>query len=234
MDSAINTQIVSPFDGKPETRQLTSQDGRVIFEIIAKELTPLRAKFANALAWIIALAAAGFGFFTVFQMVDPHGFHIIAFGCGPLIAIPLFEWGIGKLLRKETAMVLTVDEFAFQDSKNWKRFNRQIDHRFSLLPHDKTRDEAEDNEFAVRKAQANGKVIRKKRYYGDSYHLSYEYMGQRNDIAVIYGRKDAMAVLARLKACDTVMNMQAAKGAPVNMKPQDEWADQPGDIPETV
>ena len=162
MDSAINTQIVSPFDGKPETRQLTSQDGRVIFEIIAKELTPLRAKFANALAWIIALAAAGFGFFTVFQMVDPHGFHIIAFGCGPLIAIPLFEWGIGKLLRKETAMVLTGDEFAFQDSKNWKRFNRQIDHRFSLLPHDKTRDEAEDNEFAVRKAQANGKVIRKK------------------------------------------------------------------------
>ena len=229
-----NNQIVSPFDGKPETKQVMCEDGRLGLEVIAKELTPLRAQATELLAGTAAFALTGLGVLLFIHLREPTIIHFMLMVCGPLIATPLYKAGFGKLLGKRTKMFLATDEFAFLDRGAWKRFNRQIDHRFSLVPHDKTREEAEDNEFAVRKAQANGKVIRKKRYYGDSYHLSYDYMGQRNDITVIYGRKEAMRVLSRLKACDAVMNMQASKGAPVNMKPQDEWGEQPGDIPETA
>ena len=77
-------------------------------------------------------------------------------------------------------------------------------------------------------------IIKKRRYYQDSYHLAFEYVGQRNDVATIYGRPEAQAVLARMKSVDEVMTAHANRGDGTPLRPQQEWVEQPGAIPETA
>lgn len=223
---------VSPFEGKPDTKQVVHKDGRVSFHIQAQELTPKGIKraewYTEILTWLW-FAAAVYGWL---DQPNPEFIEIAVNGGLPWLVRPFAKKLFMKEARKKTEMMIGTDKFALRERKRWKTFDRRIEHRFSLIPHDKAREEAEDNEFAVRSAQAAGNAIRKKRYYGDSYHLTYEYMGQRHDIAEIYGRKEAMAVLARLKACDSVMDMQASRGKAVTMRPEDEWGEQPGALPE--
>ncbi|WP_339635769.1 hypothetical protein [uncultured Sneathiella sp.] len=98
--------------------------------------------------------------------------------------------------------------------------------------HDYAPEENRLHDFEVRRAAQKGKVVSKLPIYGESFHLSFEYMGQRNDVMTIYGQKVALAVLARLRACDQVLNNQASVGDGFATRPEDQWADQPGDIPE--
>ena len=81
-----------------------------------------------------------------------------------------------------------------------------------LSLHDLARQERDQHELEVLKAQKRGKIVQPRRYYQDSYHLCYELLGQRNDITEIYGRPDAQAVLMRLRAIDDVINARARRG----------------------
>lgn len=232
MEQLSNAPVISPFEGKPETRQIIDQNGRVRFEIEARELTPWRAKIVDALATFFALVLTSVFVYAGFKYPEECWVYIFLAPFMPFLFGAMFRLGLTKSLRKQTLLVVSTNEFAVQKGQQWLKFDRRIDHRFSLLPHDKAKKETEDNEFAVRLAQSKGRVVRKKRYFGESFHLTYEYLGQRNDIAVIFGRKEALAVLTRLKACDTIMDMQANKGTPVHLRPEDEWGEQPGRIPQ--
>jgi len=57
-------------------------------------------------------------------------------------------------------------------------------------------------------------------------------MGQRNDIMVVLGQKEAMAIRNRLVLCDGVMDTQATPGTGAPLDPADQWSAQPGEIPE--
>jgi hypothetical protein len=43
-----------------------------------------------------------------------------------------------------------------------------------------------------------------------------------------------VAIATRLKACDDVLDAFAHRGHGAPMSPDQEWADEPGEIPETV
>lgn len=160
---------------------------------------------------------------------DPHWLWGLAL-IGPWLAHPLI-WRLYRvLLRKETEIIITPEEFRFRSWKGWRTYDRQLPHKFALIPHDKARAEKEAHDLETRREQARGQFVSKTRYYGESYHLSFEYLGQRNDVLTIHGRKEALAVLARLKACDEVMDAEARMGDGIALDPEDQWSDQPGEI----
>lgn len=86
----------------------------------------------------------------------------------------------------------------------------------------------------MQQAQITRKPIRKQRWYANSFHVSFDYLGQRNDIMTVYGQKEAVAIATRLKACDDVLDALARRGQGTPLTPADEWGDQPGAIPETA
>lgn len=227
----MTENIISPFHGEPRTEQFTDENGNTAFHVTPKALTPLRVKLAEFLALMSCLGLALGGFNALTQAQHPADWLWWLVLLGPWLAYPLLNrlWRLN--LRKETRIVLTIDQFKFMSWKGWRKFDRKLPHRFALILHDKTQAEKDAHELAVREGQARGQVIAPKRYYTDSYHLSFEYIGQRNDVLSVYGHKEALAILARLKACDDILDAEARMGDGISLDPEDQWNDQPGDIP---
>ena len=226
----MSKKIVSPFDGEPLTEQFTDKSGNTGFRVTPKVLTPLRVKLAEFLGSISALGLMGGGLYALVNAHHPADWLWGAAFFGPLLAYPLLNWFWRLLLYKETRLVLTIDQFKFRSWIGWKIYDRKRAHKFTMLLHDKTQAEKDAHELRIRQGQARGQVIANKRYYTDSYHLSFEYLGQRNDVLTVYGRKEALAILARLKACDERLNNLARMGDGVPLAPEDQWNEQPGDI----
>jgi len=226
----MTKKIVSPFDGEPRTEQFTDKSGNTAFRVTPQVLTPLRVKLAEFLAGMSALGLMGGGFYALTERPDASAWLWGAVLLGPPLAFPLLNRFWQLFFYSETKMVLTIDEFKFRSWNGWHKYDRKLEHRFALVLHDKTQKEKDENELAVRQGQARGQVIAPKRYYGDSFHLSFEYLGQRNDVLTVYGHKEALEILARLKACDERLNQLGSMGDGIALDPEDQWTDQPGGI----
>ena len=224
-------EVRHPFEGKPATREVTDDNGNVHFEVTAAVLTPLGAKVADELALWTAGAVAALLILHVMNH-DPT-LPTLLLAASAWFLHPVFKLAWRKSLRRSVQMVITAEEFRFRGWGGWRSFDRKLQHRFALILHDKARRERDRHELEERKAQQSKKIIKKRRYYQESYHLAFEYIGQRNDVATIYGRPEAQAVLARLKGVDEVMTAHANRGGGTPLRPQQEWVEQPGAIPET-
>lgn len=69
-----------------------------------------------------------------------------------------------------------------------------------------------------------------KRYLGQSYHLSFDYLNQHNEIMTVFRRAHAHRMLARLNAVKHVMENEAGHGAGQALSPERDWSAQPGDL----
>jgi hypothetical protein len=101
-----------PFDGYPETREETDENGRSRFRVTAKVLTPLRAKIADKLGTATAAVGAVAG---VIYVADYNYPPIIMVGAaGIWFGRPLFEklWREG--VRRKVEMSVTEAEFRFR------------------------------------------------------------------------------------------------------------------------
>lgn len=226
-----NTNL-SPFHGKPRTEQHLDKDGGLSFSIRPRELTPIRARIADTLAPLTAIWAAWEGLVIVESLPMPPDWMYWAVIGGPILALPLLKRAYRWLLKRRWEMVMTQEQFKFRTWRGWRSFDRRLPHKFSLLLHDKAQLEKERIEQDLRRGKTNGKTYSQLRYYGDAFHISYEYLGQRNDIATVFIQKNAVAVVARLKACDEVMDAQDKMGDGTALTPKDQWDDQTGDIEE--
>ena len=194
------------------------------FTISPRELTPLRAKVADNGAIVLAIGAAIYGFMILqASPMTPDSYYWIPV-IGPMVALPLIRKVLRHLLKRSWKMVITADQFKVEKWYGWKKYDRQLPHKFSILVHDKTKLEQEKIELDLRKGKQKDKTYSQLCYYGNSFHISYEYLGQRNDIATVFGHKQALALVTRLQACDDVMG----DGTPLT--PDDQWGDRPGDI----
>ena len=221
----------SPFRRGPHTRQQVRADGATVLTVTVRELTPFRAKLVDRIAFWSALTLFGcLVYIALIATTQTWQAWLAAVGL-PLLAYPFMLLAYRYFLAKPALFEFTPETFRVKTLFGWKRFDRQHAHAFALLPHDKALDERDAHDLATRKAQLKGKAIARKRYYGDSFHLSYDYLGQRNDLMTIYGRKEALAIQTRLTACDDVMDGIARKGNGVSLRPTDDWSEQPGDIP---
>lgn len=230
----MTRKALSPFAGKPKTRQITGRDGAPVFIVSPRVLTPFRAKIADTLTLWGAIAGIGFALLRVADMPGATEWHFAAAIGGPVIAAVVLKDAVRWLFKKRRHIKLSLDEVAVRRFFFWKRFDRQLPHKFSLIVHDKAQAERDMHEFQIMEGQLRKQPVRKSRYYTESWHLSFDYVGQRNDLLTVFGAKDAQAVLARLKAIDEVLDAVMRKGHGTPLSPQQEWGEQPGEIPEAV
>jgi hypothetical protein len=230
--SPTGPRVRHPFHGKPVTREVTDENGNLRIEVTARVLTPLRAKIADELAVWTTIAVPAL--LILYVMNHDPSLPKLVFAAATGFLRPWFEWVWRKGLRRTVKMVITAEEFRFRTWRGWRSFDRNLQHRFALILHDKARLERDRHELEERTAQQRKRVIKKRRYYQDSYHLSFDYLGQRNDVVTIYGRPEAQAVLARMRGVDEVINARAKRGDGTAMRPEDQWVEQPGAIPETA
>jgi hypothetical protein len=222
-----------PFDGNPPTREETDGNGNPEFHVNARVLTPVRAMMADKLGELTALGGCVAVFITAVNHDHP-----------PLVAVllalavwllqSLFEKLWREALRRKVAIVVTKDEFRFRRWFRWISFDRALEHSFALVPHDRAREERDRNELDMQKAQLRRTVAQLKRYYQNSYHLTYQLLRQRNDIIAIYGLPEARAMLSRLRAIEDTINARARRSDGSPSKPGDQWFDGPGPIPDTA
>lgn len=132
-----------------------------------------------------------------------------------------------------TEIHLNGERFRFKKGRAWKTYDRRLPHRFSLVPHRMGRKEQQNHQRIIQDAARRGQHITRKAYFAESYHLVFEYLGQAQDITAIYDRDRALKVLTRLKACDDVLNNETGSNDGIALDPEEQWTDQPGDIPET-
>ncbi|NBA98553.1 hypothetical protein GUY40_27115 [Pseudomonas sp. R5(2019)] len=222
----------SPLDGRPRTQEMTDKDGRLsAFRVRPRELTPFGVKLADAITNIL-----GVGMLVANVAALPDWRHPslpkMAFVIGGTIAsFWCLHWISRASFRVTTRIDLDLESIRVRRLWGWKRFDRRLEHRFVLLPHDGTERERRRNELATREAAANGKVVQKPIYYGDSFHVVLVYAGHRVDLLSVYGRKQAASIVARLQYCDQLLEQEAKRvGARTNPHVGAEWHDSPGGI----
>lgn len=135
-------------------------------------------------------------------------------------------------LRTKTQIRLSSTHIAVAQDKEWVLYDRQMPHRFALLPHDRAPMERLVHDFERQKASIARKAVFKKPYYGESFIVALEYLGQRNDLLTAYGRNEATAIVARLQACNEIIEARTRQGRGAAINPADQWGHQPGDIGE--
>ena len=221
-------KIRSPFAGRPATRQVADHNGAPAFDVQPRVLTPVRAMAASWLTGLGVVAGIGYGLVGVVSAPNPDSGMLTAAIFVPVVGGFALYGALRSLLRKRVRLLLTLEQFSVKSLFGWKHYDRLLPHRFALLQHDWTQAEQEQQEF---QAAQQRKVIRKRRWYANSFHLSFDYLGQRNDVLTVYGPKEAMAIVTRLNACDNVLDALAHRGQGTPLTPADEWGDQPGAIP---
>jgi hypothetical protein len=225
------TKLVTPFDGLPETREVTDDDGRAEFHITACPPTPASVRYGDIMGTVVTLFWAGIGLYSLPQQDYP------LVGAALFVAGPILAHGwLRRLFAEELAVTTRIrfaeDTFAVKrGSEDWQVFDRRHPHRFVLLPHDRAQEEKDRHEYEKARASIAHRAVLPRRYYTSAFHVVFEYLGQRHDICEVHGPKEAQAILTRLLACDSLMDAQASKGKGLPLTPADEWAPQPGDIP---
>ena len=228
----MDEQSDAPSTENRKTREETDDNGNLAFRVIAKVLTPARAKVADKLGETTAAALILWAALYILNHDVPPT--ALLFAGAIWFLHPLFEKAWREALKRNVEMLVTREEFRFRRGIRWITIKRVPRDRFALVLHDLARQERDQHELETLKAQKRGKIVQPRRYHQDSYHLCYELLGQRNDITEIYGRPDAQAVLMRLRAIDDAINARARRGDGTAIRPGDQWVEQPGAIPETA
>jgi hypothetical protein len=230
----MSPEFRDPLDGKPSTAEAIGADGLPLFRIRPLVLTPLRAKIADACAWVM-MAALAVGCIGLFFTHRSHGFEsaVVLFAAllgAWLAAWPLVTCGLRLAFRRRTEIEMTTDGIAVRTWRGWQRYSRLLEHRFAHVLHDLAAQEYRENDFKGRKAAASGRVIHLTPYYGESFHVVLLYAGHRVDLLTVFGQKDMAAIIARLQYCDRRLNEALAMGGGIPRRPADEWHEAPGGI----
>ena len=223
-------KIISPFYGMPSTEEVLHHDGTMSFIIEPRALTPERAQLADIISGFCVVCLGIAGIATGLDMnYRPELVFPVMMGAIYAMSGPM-DLLFRQLLKKKTRIYMTIGHFSVKGLLGYKHFDRTLPHKFSVIPHDKTREEQDKHALQERKDQAAGRITKRTRYYGESAHVVFEYVGQRFDVMTVFGQKDALAIAARLKACDGRLDAMAGMGEGIAFNPSDQWGDDDEDI----
>ena len=223
-------QSQDPLAGKPATWDRADTNGNPRFIIKPSVLTPLRCKAVDgfkALIGVVLLVTCVLVILGLPELfVEP-----VAKNVGvSVMAYVGFSWLFKTLLMRNSSIEMSVDEIKVRRWYGWQRFNRNIEHQFALLNHDKMRDEQLKHDLAQRKSAAKGNIFLKKAYYADSFHVVLSYAGHRRDLLTVYGQKEAVAIVSRLQYCDHRLNEAANMSGGASQTPDEDWNHAPGGL----
>lgn len=214
---------LSPFQGNPRTKQTTDEDGNIKFIVYAEYITPERYFISLIIARILMLI---FTFNLAEEMYeDLHKYYTFTLILTAAVLYGFYLWfkfEAKLILSKTKTIEITKDFIVVKGLFKSRVFSRDIPHKFSIIPHDKTQRENDKFDFN------RGK--KRNRLYSASYHLSLDYMGQRNDLITIYEHKNAMAIASRLTACCEVASASTGLTGGTPILPEQQWDNSGGEI----
>jgi hypothetical protein len=221
--------VKSPFEGEPRTTEGRDVQGRRAFAITARVLSPENAQIAD----LMAILFVPFFWFVTYQAIlgqseASHYWGYAAWAVLPLLALPLVRVMNRYLMRHEVMIEITDTTFAVSQGGDYAVFDRNLPHSFSVLPHDKAPDE--QDEIDASRRSGPGKAPR--RYYTRAYVVTYDYVGQRNDVVALMGQRDANALHARLVLCDKLLEAQRQRKGHAPFDAEGGWGAETGDIAE--
>jgi hypothetical protein len=214
----------NPLSGEPHTVETQDAEGKPVFTITARELTPGRARAASALGGVAGLClAAGVPFGLIeTSSLDPA--HIAAAVAAALVGHRAVSYSLTQALYRTTVIVMSTAAIAVRGRYRLKRYARDVAHQFQLVPHDLTREEQRAQTVAQQRASREGKVYQPAVYYGESFHVALAYAGQRIDLLTVYRAPRAAAVVARLQLCDELLNRASGKNHNTGGGAEEEWS----------
>lgn len=216
-------RVPSPFTGGPPTLVSADHNGTTSITVQLHALTPMRAKLS--LYGALASGSAMFVFGTQGLLID-GSFTALAFAKlagASVISVPLIWAALRQLLKRSATVRFTPDRITVNKTLGARFFERAHPHGFVLLPHDKAEKEQDRHAFLDRKRPPKWWSLKRKKYYGDSFHVVLESFGERYDILTVFGRKKATAFQARLQACDAVMDGADFGDNGVSLSPDVDW-----------
>ncbi len=231
-DKSAARRTISPFDGEPYTYPSRDEYGNPALKVMIYAITPEGARRADALAAFSTCMLWFFSFYVMGSAQPTIGLIWIVGLIAPFWMHKRIMQVFYNKLAKTTEVLFTPAAFQVKTKKGWEVYDRTLTHSFAMIEHDKTREERELHARQSQRDQMNRQVVARKRYYGDSYHITFMYMGQRFDVVTIYDQKRATAVTARLMACDKLMDTKNQMGEGEVMSPGEQWGTGPGGLPE--
>lgn len=219
----------NPLSSRPMTIESLDKHGKPKFIIKPLELTPLRCKAVDGMQLAIAVVL---GITCVLDILNLPEFFVepvIRIIAPAVIAYFFMGWLFRDGLKRSSKIVMTTDAISVRRWHGWVRYNRNLEHQFAVLNHDKTLEERQRHELQTRQASASGKVIQKKAYYGQSFHVVLVYAGHRRDLLTVYGQKEANAIVTRLQYCDRRLNEAINMGSG-GQTPDEEWDNAAGGL----
>lgn len=220
----------NPLAGAPYTVEAIDQKGDPKFKISPRVLTPQRAKLADDVSAVLGAILVICFIMGIIEQPSPGPEFII---CAAAIFFSIYyilAWIIKETFHRRTKIVMTTESISVRRWFGWKHFDRNLEHRFALLVHDLARDEQLRHDYELRQASAKGRVIQKKAYYGESFHIVLLHAGHRKDLLSVYGYQESTAIIARLQYCDRCLNEAAKMGGGISQRPEDDWNQTPGGL----
>lgn len=238
----VSVKQVDPLAGKPRTERVEDEDGLPAILIHFREITPLREKWARGLATFSAIAMTLTGPLFVVGMhkagllgtgAQPPGELLLGMLVGPWVLLPVIRIIFRALLKKAQKVMVTMDSLRVLRNGHWDKLQRsQIGADIHSIAHDKLLAE-EDHLLEMR---SEGKSIKKKRFYSQSYHIIATHARQRYDLFEVYGEKAAQRDAERITAAIWIMDDLRARAAQLPIRPMHNQTleHMPGQIPEHV
>lgn len=227
----MRSPMKSPLEGRPCTQALADDGGRLAFRVMPRELTPFGARLAEGISSLLGLGLLAGSVMTLLDWRHPD-----LPGMALALGVSVLGYQLLRRVTLEACRVTTVIELGMEAVRvrrrlGWQSYDRGLEHRFLLLPHDETELERRRNELATREAAAHGQVVQKPIYYGDSFHVVLVYAGHRIDLLTVYGRQPAAAIVARLQYCDRRLDEEAKRGSGgANPHAEADWQQSPGGL----
>ncbi len=221
----------SPLKGWPPTSPLNDGAG---FRVRARHMTPQRAKVTDTIGGLFNLAALGLAGWLFFGQKITEGRELLMV-VGVIIGVCAVVWWTRRLwgllfLGKTTIVEFAPDAIGIKRMMRFRTYDRKLPHEFEFTIHDEAEREHEDAEEQRVKADREGKkeLPKPEKYFRDSFHIILRYAGQRIDVADVFGKKQAEALLVRLQLLDKLMD--AARGdatTPVFAEPDMQYGERP-------
>ena len=224
-------RVESPLKGWPPTRKL----GQAGFRVRARHLTPQRAKFTDIIGSLASLGGLVLFFWilSIEQFADGRGlFTAIAVIIG-LCVVMWFSrrvWG-RFFFGKTTTVEFTPERIRIKGMIRFRNYDRTLPHEFDFEIHDKAEREQDEEIETKQKAAWEGKkeLPKVEKYFRQSFYVILRYAGQRVDVACVFGKKHAEALLVRLQLLDQLMDAARGEtgGAPVFAEADKQYGERP-------
>lgn len=224
------TRAKAILSGKPKTKLKTHRNGTQSIKVYPRALGPRMAKVTKALT---LASTACMTFCSVGAVIWLHESALI-FQLSPLaVPVPFYfgtkafsEWWLSR----QKSVHFSAESITFWSGLKRRKIDVRLDHNWVLHPHPKTDKEAREIELKCAKRPIKWYTRPIEPYFGQSYIVSLEVLGQRNDLMCVYTHEKAQKIFSRLSAVSEIVKGFNSGNEGIALTVEQDWANQAGGL----